>query len=124
MKGMEMLKRSFMLAYQTTRTLVMIMVPRLPWSLERFHTPFTVDTISSMGRSLRFLFSRMAPLSLSSLYILLELKALKVNITITGHRSRQTDLYTPMTEVKSLGLPGRRLVKMNSNLVWLHLVSR
>ena len=29
-----------------------------------------------------------------------------------------------MTEVKSLGLPGRRLVKMNSNLVWLHLVRR
>ena len=83
MKGMEMLKRSFILAYQTTRTLVMIMVPRLPWSLERFHTPFTVDTISSIGRSLRFLFSRMAPLSLSSLYILLELKALKRSITIT-----------------------------------------
>ena len=29
-----------------------------------------------------------------------------------------------MTEVKSRGLPGRRLVKMNSNLVWLHLVRR
>ena len=29
-----------------------------------------------------------------------------------------------MTEVNSRGLPGRRLVKMNSNLVWLHLVSR
>ena len=28
-----MLKRSFMLAYQTTRTLVTIIVPRLPWSL-------------------------------------------------------------------------------------------
>ena len=29
-----------------------------------------------------------------------------------------------MTEVKSLGLPGSKLVKMNSNLVWLHLVNR
>ena len=29
-----------------------------------------------------------------------------------------------MTEVNSRGLPGRRLVKMNSNLVWLHLVRR
>ena len=28
-----MLKRSFMLAYQTTRTFVTIIVPRLPWSL-------------------------------------------------------------------------------------------
>ena len=27
-----------------------------------------------------------------------------------------------MTEVKSRGFPGTRLVKMNSNLVWLHLV--
>ena len=27
-----------------------------------------------------------------------------------------------MTEVKSRGFPGTKLVKMNSNLVWLHLV--
>ena len=46
--------------------------------LERFQTPFTVETISSIGRSLRFFVSRIAPLSLSSLYILLELKALQM----------------------------------------------
>ena len=58
-------------------------------------------------------------------------------------KKTKTDLYTPMTEVKSRGFPGTRLVKMNSNLekyenlqiqsvvashftclVWLHLVSR
>ena len=44
--------------------------------LERFQTPLTVDTISSTGRSFRFLFSRIAPRNFSSLYILLELKAL------------------------------------------------
>ncbi len=27
-----------------------------------------------------------------------------------------------MTDVKSRGFPGTKLVKMNSNLVWLHLV--
>ena len=73
-----MLKRSFILAYQTTLTLVMIMVPRFPWSLERFHTPFTVETISSRGRSFRFFVSKIAPRSFSSRYILLELKALSV----------------------------------------------
>lgn len=45
--GIEMLKSSFMLAYQTSRTLVMIAVPRLPWSEERFQTPFTVSIIVS-----------------------------------------------------------------------------
>ena len=31
-------------------------------------------------------------------------------------------LYTPMTEVNSLGVSGTKLVKMNSNLVRLHFV--
>ena len=44
--------------------------------LERFQTPLTVDTISSTGRSFRFLLSRIAPRNFSSRYILLELKAL------------------------------------------------
>lgn len=34
-----------------------------------------------------------------------------------------TNLYTPMTEVKSLGVPGTRLVKMNSKRVLLAFVS-
>lgn len=54
---MEMLKSSFMLAYQTTLTLLKIMVPRLPWSLDRFQTPLTVSTISSLGRTLSCLSS-------------------------------------------------------------------
>ena len=33
-----------------------------------------------------------------------------------------THLNTPITDVKRRGFPGTRLVKMNSNLVLLHLV--
>ena len=78
MKGIEMLKRSFMLANQTTRTLVTIIDPRLPWSLDRwidrqidrwidrqidrqmdrFQTPrrCTVETISSKGSQLHLIY--------------------------------------------------------------------
>ena len=45
--------------------------------LDKFHTPLTVDTISSKGNNFKFLFSRIAPRSFSSRYILLELNALK-----------------------------------------------
>ena len=93
----------------------------------------------------------MAPRSFNSLYILLELYALKTNDNILQILEREmTYLYTPMTDVKRRGFPGTRFVKMNSNLkeieidffrqsvsltltlsltltaylVWLHLVSR
>ena len=69
-----------MLANQTTLIFVIIMVPKFPWSLDRFQTPFTVETISSRGRSLRFLLSKIAPRSFSSRYILLELNALNFEI--------------------------------------------
>ena len=48
-------------------------------NLERFHTPLTVETISSRGRSFRFLFSRIAPRNFNSRYILLELNALNTH---------------------------------------------
>ena len=93
----------------------------------------------------------MAPRSFNSLYILLELYALRTNDNILQILEREmTYLYTPMTDVKRRGLPGTRFVKMNSNLkeieidlfrqsvsltltlsltltaylVWLHLVRR
>ena len=50
--------------------------------LDKFQTPFTVETISSRGRSFKFLFSRIAPLSFSSRYILLELNALKGKVCV------------------------------------------
>ena len=59
----------------------------------------------------------MAPRSFNSLYILLELYALKTNDNILQILEREmTYLYTPMTDVKRRGLPGTRFVKMNSNL--------
>ena len=118
-----------MLAYHTKRTLLMMAVPKLPWSLDRFHTPFTVLTIASCGSTFNCLSRRRAPRSFNSLYILDELYALKLRavrrsqkVVVHIKMNPVTYLYTPMTEVKSLGFPGTRLVKMNSNLVWLHLV--
>ena len=48
--------------------------------LDKFQTPFTVETISSRGNNFRFLLSKIAPRSFSSRYILLELNALKIVI--------------------------------------------
>ena len=59
----------------------------------------------------------MAPRSFNSLYILLELYALRTNHNILQILEREmTYLYTPMTDVKRRGFPGTRFVKMNSNL--------
>ena len=70
MYGIEILKKSFMLAYQTTRTLVTIAVPRFPWSLDRFQTPFATLTISSFGKTFNFLSSvRIELLNFRSRYI-------------------------------------------------------
>ena len=70
--------------------------------------------------------SKIAPLSFNSLYILLELNALEARNVLMFLKTRGKDNYleTPITDVKSLGLPGNKFVKMNSNLVWLHFVKR
>ena len=39
-----------------------------------------------------------------------------------NNESYKPHLKTPMTDVKSLGVSGTKLVKINSNLVWLHFV--
>ena len=68
--GIDILKKSFILAYQTTRTFVTIAVPRFPWSLDKFHTPFATLTISSFGKTFNFLSSvRIELLNFRSRYI-------------------------------------------------------
>ena len=71
-----MLKSWFILANQTTLTLVMMKVPRLPWSEDRFHTPSTVLTIVSWGRILNWPSDKIALRSFSSRYSLDEVYAL------------------------------------------------
>ena len=97
-QGSETLKLSLSCAYQTTLTSVMMNVPRLPCSAERFHTPQYLVKIFSFGSSCSCLSWMIAHLNFKSLY----------NFVVSQLRT------TAWKELKRRGLFLTTVPKMNS----------
>ena len=101
-----MLNRSFMFAYQTTRTLVMIIVPRFPWSLKQSDTYHHIEVIS--GFTVK---PGEVPHPVDSRDDLLDWQELQVLILQDGSSQLQLSVHLTGVE-RSKNTHNRKVIKM------------